>query len=316
MIFEDSGFGTPEITAFQGGRSAALSLQFDDSMESQIKNALPLLNARRLPATFFINPGQKYYASSRKIWEGEIVKAGHELGNHTFTHKGAKNVEEAEREIRGCAEVIARVYGNRSRLTPFAYPGGVPWNVPHEEQLRLYAKFLMFSTVSRQMFADGWGDGDPTSFPAKALRDRSWIQMGMHGVGGEWISTSVPNLTRLLDYLVAHQSEIWTATTSDVYKYTKERAAARPLSLTAVTERGFTLGIDCDERKIETFGKPFGFLYDMPLTIRVPVPPVWRVFTLKQGASSATGKTFAVQGKTFAQFDVLPNAGFARITKI
>lgn len=49
-------FGTPTVTPFAYGRKAAFSLEFDDSMVSQIANVLALLARYRFVATFYINP--------------------------------------------------------------------------------------------------------------------------------------------------------------------------------------------------------------------------------------------------------------------
>ncbi|RYG87727.1 MAG: hypothetical protein EON58_20490, partial [Alphaproteobacteria bacterium] len=42
------------VMPFFGGRKAAFSLEFDDSMDSQVKNALPLLAKYNFQATFYL----------------------------------------------------------------------------------------------------------------------------------------------------------------------------------------------------------------------------------------------------------------------
>ena len=124
-------YGKPEIDKFYGGMDSAISLEFDDAMNGQIDNALPLLNAKKIQATFFVNPGRPSWRDHRAAWES-MPKDGHELGNHTMQHAGAKNPEELEKEIRECAEVLDKIYG-KPRIAPFAHPGGVPWNVTKAE---------------------------------------------------------------------------------------------------------------------------------------------------------------------------------------
>ena len=307
-------YGKPEVMRFQDGRSAAFSLQFDDSMASQIKNALPLLKEYGYQATFFINPGKGYYAPNRRVWEEDIIKAGHEVGNHTFTHSGAKDAVEAEREIRGCAEVIARVYGKYPRLIPFMIPGGVPWNVSDKDLKRIFIPIRTYLAPRTAIFADGWGNGDPTTFPQSALHNRIWSQIAMHGVEGEWISTSKANLTQLLNYLTRHQSDIWTATTTDVYKYVKERDALHAIILTEATDTGFSLQVQCDEAKVDTFGLSFTTLYNMPLTVRVNVPASWKNIRVTQG--DVVARYAIAQNKAVAQFAVLPNLPAAQVRRV
>ena len=56
-----------EITKWQDGKQACVSLTFDDSSINQFRIGIPLLNERSLPGTFFIVtgniPGSKYRAS-------------------------------------------------------------------------------------------------------------------------------------------------------------------------------------------------------------------------------------------------------------
>lgn len=312
------GVGTPEITPFRDGRTAAISLQFDDSMNSQVQNALPLLAKYKIPATFFICPGTGHYKTNAKIWEGDAIRASHELGNHTFTHKGANNADEAEREIKGCADILSRLYGNQQRLMPFARPGGVPWQMTAEEQTQLLTKYRLFPTPRREFFEDNSGNPDPCAIPQNALQNRVWTQFGMHGVGGEWLSTSTANLTRILDFLVAHRDDIWTATTGTIYQYVTLRNAADPITVTKLTGTGFTLTLTCSLQKLPTYGLPLTTLYTEPLTVRVPVPASWKRFRLTQGKAvpEISASPLQIRGENIAQFNILPNRGPAQITKV
>lgn len=308
---------TPEITPYRDGRVAAISLQFDDSMNSQVQNALPLLAKYKTLATFFICPGTGHYKPNAKVWESDVLRAGHEIGNHTFTHKGANNTSEADSEIKGCTEVLTRIYNNRPRLVPFATPGGVPWKLTADELEQILTKYRLFATPRREFFDDANGNPDPCAIPKKALANHSWIQFGMHGVGGEWLSTSVPNLTRILDFLAANQSEIWTAPTGTVYQYVTQRNAAEPILLTETSGSRFTLTLKCDLKKIQTYSLPFTTLYTEPLTVRVQVPATWKRFQVAQGKtkSAVPTPTQQISGETIAQFNVLPNRGAVRVTK-
>ncbi|MGC4042450.1 MAG: polysaccharide deacetylase family protein [Armatimonas sp.] len=308
---------TPEITPYRDGRVAAISLQFDDSMNSQIQNAIPLLAKYKAFATFFICPGTGHYKPNAKVWESDVLRAGHEIGNHTLNHKGANSVSEAESEIKGCSEILTRIYGNRPRLLPFATPGGVPWKLTADELEQILVKYRLFATPRREFFDDANGNPDPCAIPKKALANRSWIQFGMHGTGGEWLSTSVANLTRILDFLTANQTDIWTAPTGTIHQYVTQRSAAEPLQLTQTSSSAFTLALKCDPKKLPTYGLPFTTLYTAPLTIRVRVPASWKRFQIVQGKTkpATPTPTQQISGETIAQFDVLPNRGAVRITK-
>src|SRR5688500_9342081 len=50
--------GQTEITKWQYGKSGAVSLTYDDVSINQFRQALPIMNRLKLPATFFIITGQ------------------------------------------------------------------------------------------------------------------------------------------------------------------------------------------------------------------------------------------------------------------
>ncbi|HEX8675666.1 MAG TPA: polysaccharide deacetylase family protein, partial [Segetibacter sp.] len=50
--------GQTEITKWQYGKNAAVSLTYDDGSTNQFSQALPIMNRLGLPATFFIITGQ------------------------------------------------------------------------------------------------------------------------------------------------------------------------------------------------------------------------------------------------------------------
>lgn len=302
---------TPVIMPFHGGAEAAVSLQFDDSMQSQVQNCLPLLAKYKIPATFFINPGRNDYPSMATAWEGEAEKAGHELANHTWTHNGAVDKAHAEDEIHHWSTYFLAKRHGKEKILPFGTPGGVPWNVTAAELEEILRKDNMFLATNRQFFEDK--DGSDPAAPAKeALESKSWARMGFHGVGGQWLSTSVENLTKVLRYLTENRTKIWVATTSDVYKYVQERDTALPVSITSPSPRGFSVEVKTDPAK-NTFGPNKQALFDAPLTIRCRVPMNWTRFTIEPGGVTQKGSTLRIDGQNYAQFDVVPNTGKLRI---
>ncbi|HXQ10911.1 MAG TPA: polysaccharide deacetylase family protein [Caulobacteraceae bacterium] len=69
--------------AWPGGARAAVSLSYDDALDSQIVNAVPALAAAGLKATFFLTKDN--VGPALDGWVG-VARAGHEIGNHTITH--------------------------------------------------------------------------------------------------------------------------------------------------------------------------------------------------------------------------------------
>jgi len=314
----DSLYGTPDVMKFKGGRPAAFSMQFDDSMDCHALFAIPELNKRALVGTFFINPGLDRHQRHKEIWEVICPKFGHELANHTMHHKGAKDEEEAAYEIGECSRYIWKLYPEGSKLRPFLSGGGTTWNCSREVRRELSAQHFLFRGFAgpgRTSVAEERGNGRCVVLAQKALEEGEWRQVGFHGVGDGWIVTSQEHYIELLDYLAAHRDEIWVATTGALYKYTQERDAVESVALTDATETGFKLSIQCDESKVRTYDRPLAELYDEPLTVRVPVPDSWQRFRVAQGEGEPVVlDTLPVDGGRCAQFDVRPNVASAVVS--
>lgn len=68
-----------------GGARAAVSLSYDDALNSQLDNALPALNAHGLKATFYLTLASEVVTQRLPEWRRAAAQ-GHELGNHTLYH--------------------------------------------------------------------------------------------------------------------------------------------------------------------------------------------------------------------------------------
>jgi peptidoglycan/xylan/chitin deacetylase (PgdA/CDA1 family) len=62
-----------EITKWQDGKLAAVSITFDDSTINQFRIALPMLNERGLPATFFVITGEIPGSEHRPMFVGRPI---------------------------------------------------------------------------------------------------------------------------------------------------------------------------------------------------------------------------------------------------
>jgi hypothetical protein len=137
-------FGAPEVMKFKGGRPAAFSLQFDDSMETQAEFAIPEMNERGLVGTFFVNPALDRHKRNVLVWEEVCPRFGHELANHTLHHQGAKDLDDADHEIGECSRYIWKLYPHKSKLLPFLGGGGTTWDIPPESLPELMKKHCLF----------------------------------------------------------------------------------------------------------------------------------------------------------------------------
>jgi len=306
-------FGTPKVLRYLGGTQAAVSLQFDDSMKSQLKNAIPMLNKRGIRATFFVITESDQFKERRQEWEVDVPKAGHVLGNHTAHHSGARSVPAMIKEIADCSADLERVYGPKVHLVSFAIPGGCPWSFRPDQLDPVLEKYHLVLATKRNFSVDK--RTDPLAFVEAAIETRSWSNVTMHGIGGEWLSTSLPKFTQLLDFIVAHRDTLWVAPDIEIYKYVQERDAARPPVLEPKGDGAFTIDLSCSPSRLAFKTDAVSDLYDEPLTLEVAVPDSWKTFTVTQADHVDKYDTMDTPTGHVARFDILPNVALATITR-
>lgn len=249
----------PKVTVarWPHDRAAAISLTFDDAMNTHLNVVAPILKTHHLAATFFVSTGRNEWKTRKAEWQC-LAAGGNEFGNHTVNHPCLLEViephsqnytpEMMEAEIRDAAADIVATTGSRRGLT-FAYRcRNMSFGQPGD-QARNEGLYLTY--VSRYAFAGrGYGSGDPQdpdemdvltvtdpgiteakdfisllAMAQPAFQKRNWGVYCFYGVGGEWLSITADTLEEFAGYLERH-SEIWTAPFGDVVPYIQERKAS------------------------------------------------------------------------------------------
>src|ERR1700710_1241628 len=76
------------------GARAAVSLTYDDGLNSQLDNAVPELKRLGMKATFFLTEDNAHWRLAD--WEA-LARDGNEVANHTMTHPCALSGFSADR---------------------------------------------------------------------------------------------------------------------------------------------------------------------------------------------------------------------------
>lgn len=98
-----------------------VALTFDDGPNERTQEMLDMLKKLDVPATFFI---VGYVAETEQDMVRKIYEAGHEIENHSYSHRRFNTLsdDEIEPEITKCAAIIKSITGHTS--TYFRPPGG------------------------------------------------------------------------------------------------------------------------------------------------------------------------------------------------
>jgi peptidoglycan/xylan/chitin deacetylase (PgdA/CDA1 family) len=226
-------------------------MTFDDGMISQFNNALPLLQAHGLKATFFIVVDYLgYEAFVDELNIGDLAAAGQEIGSHSRTHPELTSLEswEQDDELSVSQSILQGLSGQD--VTTFAYPAG-----DYDEDVIAMTDDYYIAARTANAWAlnasspnlytlniigpnDG-GTGDPNVIPYlqgwvdDAVADNKWAIEMFHSVGypGGEDNVSSTALSTHMDYLVANEPNVWTAPMGTVAEYIYERDAASVTTL-------------------------------------------------------------------------------------
>jgi len=302
---------TVTVARWPRDRAAAISLTFDDGINSHLDHVRSILKKHHLNATFFVATGMGPWEKRKAEWK-QLAADGNELGNHTVhhpcllpqitPHSQDYTPQMMEAEIKDAAQEIQEATGSKRGMT-FAYPcGNMSFGNPADEvkNAALYARYVAENSFAARGYGAGGTQG-PEDINILAINDlgltsdkdfltlldmarpavqgHNWGVYAFHGVGGDWLSITPETLDELASYLEKH-SEIWTATFGDVVRYIQESKAAS-MRITNSNSNSLTVSLSwpMDKRT-----------YDVPLTLKVEVPQAWQ-----DASATGDGKTLTVK---------------------
>ncbi|HEV2401947.1 MAG TPA: polysaccharide deacetylase family protein [Candidatus Sulfotelmatobacter sp.] len=287
-------------------RVAAVSLTFDDGIDSHLDHVGPILKKHHLNGTFFVATGLGPWEKRKAEWK-QLADEGNELANHTVhhpcllpeitPHSQDYTPEMMEAEIEDAARGIQQVTGSQRGMT-FAYPcGNMSFGKPQDEvrNAALYARYIAENSFGARVYGANGSQGPEDinvlaindlgftadkDFPAlldmarPGIQAHNWGVYAFHGVGGDWLAITPETFDELAAYFERHP-EVWTATFGDVLRYIEESKAAAP-RVTQSDASSITLSMSWPlDKKI----------YDVPLTLKMQMPQGW-----KEASATADGK--------------------------
>jgi peptidoglycan-N-acetylglucosamine deacetylase len=273
----------PEISRWYNNYDCAISLRFDDNLDSHVEYVIPLLNKYGFKGTFMINPGRNY-KKYQDFWENQLPQMGHRWGNHTWHHTGAKNPEEAEFEIGEVSKLIWKLYPNESKLNVFASGGGEEWGGKRwSEALPVYKEIVkkyylidlydgnhpalgLNSDYSLQEVKDkideAVSEKKHQAFLFHKIGNKNLIDYARKIITGYNYTFEEEKFSKMIQYLNSRSDRIWVAPLVQILKYQREFKAS---SLELVKKDSHKIVM---RLKIET--DPI--LYDQDLTLILPTP--------------------------------------------
>lgn len=156
FVPNSSMFG--KVYARQRVPDKIIALTFDDGPNDHAtREIMGLLDKYQVKATFFLVGSN---VEAHPMLARDLVEAGHEIGNHTWDHKGISTPATYRREIMAAQQTIEHATGVRPALFRPPYGQKTPW---------------MLAEVKKQnMRAIGWSvsANDPRQPPPEILAGR------------------------------------------------------------------------------------------------------------------------------------------------
>ncbi len=232
---------------------AAVSLSYDDAVDSQLDNAVPTLNKYGLKGTFYLKLASPVVANRLPEWRA-AASAGHELGNHTLFHQCSHSlpnrdwvtpeddldkisVAQLKNQIVLANTMLYAIDGKQERT--FTAPCGDSKAAGEYYIDSIKSEFVAIKSVIDDGITPAMKTVDPYAIHfaipfnvtgkqlidivKKAAAKGTMVNLTFHGVGGDHLSTSKEAHEELVKYLSENKDIYWTDTFLNIMKYVKEQ---------------------------------------------------------------------------------------------
>lgn len=239
---------------------AAVSLSYDDALDSQLDIAIPALNRHRLKGSFYLTLANPSVSKRMPEWR-KAARQGHELGNHTLFHQCSGSVpghewvkpkndldktsaEQMKDQVTLANTMLQAIDGRHERT--FTVPCGDQKAedgnyVDTVKQEFVAIKAAMGNGVTEDMNTlDPYAVNviAPSNVTGKQLIDivkaaeekGTMANFTFHGVGGDYLQVSKEAHEELLKFLAEHRDIYWTDTFISIMKYvgSQKKPVANP----------------------------------------------------------------------------------------
>ena len=234
------------------GAKAAVSLAYDDALDSQLDHAIPTLDKYGLKGSFYLQLSNPPVAKRMEAWRA-AARHGHELGNHTLFHQcshslpghewvqkhrdlDTTSVEQMKDQVIVANTMLYAIDGKRERT--FTVPcfdrkaGGEDYLPSIKSEFVAIKGGAGGGIVASMMELDPYAVpvAAPVNLTGKQLIDMvreagakgTMVNFTFHGIGGDYLSISKEAHEELVSYLAANKKLYWTDTFLNIMKHVKK----------------------------------------------------------------------------------------------
>jgi len=232
------------------GARVAVSLSYDDALDSQLDNAVPTLNRHGLKASFYLTLVSPSVRERMTDWRA-LAANGHELGNHTIYHPCSGSLPDRDwvQPYRDTdtytldqmvdevvmANTILNAIDGKTRRT-FTPPCD-DLIVDGENYLVSVDQFFVaikgqsngMPETSYRLFApDGESGQELIDYVTSHSQDGMLLNILFHGVGGDHLAVSSEAHDNLLRFLAENSDTYWVDTFLTIMTHAQAQRDAAP----------------------------------------------------------------------------------------
>jgi peptidoglycan/xylan/chitin deacetylase (PgdA/CDA1 family) len=250
--------GADPAFRWPGDARAAVSLAYDDALDSQLDIALPALNRAGLKGSFYLTLSNPSVAGRLQAWRAAAAQ-GHELGNHTLFHHCSRSrpgrdwvpqhrnldtlsVAQLQDQIILANAMLHAIDGQTRRT--FTTPCGDLQAGGHDYLDAIKSEFVGIksragSGITASMTgldpydvvvhaAEGLSGKQLIDMVKAAAAQGTMVNFTFHGIGGDYLTTSQEAHAELLAYLADNRKTLWTDTFLNIMTHVRARQATAP----------------------------------------------------------------------------------------
>lgn len=252
LAFPLAAGAAPPGFPWPDGQRAAVSLAYDDALDSQLDNAIPALDRHGFHASFYLPLAADTLRTRVDDWRAAAAR-GHELGNHTLFHQCSGSGEdrdwvapERDLDTTPAARMRDQVLLANAMLAAIDGRHERTFTVPCGDAIAGGGNYV--DLVAQDFVAIKLGFGavvpdmaglDPHAVTVEAPVDATGAQLialveeagrrgtmvnfTFHGIGGDHLAVSTSAHAQLLDYLSRHRDVYWVDTFIDIMRYVRRQ---------------------------------------------------------------------------------------------
>ncbi|QDE32371.1 polysaccharide deacetylase family protein [Shewanella polaris] len=247
LLFSFSSYSQTPSKEFTwpGGRTLAISLSYDDALNSQLDHVIPELNKHHFKASFYVVANSPVLNVRMEEWRA-VANAGHELGNHSVYHpcRGSRadrdwvemhhdldhySVIQMIEEL-AVANILLKAIDGKTERT-YTVPCGdllVGSNLPVGGKKYLNDIEHLFTAIKGQgddkrfspiLYPEGQNGEQLIEYVQKLSSDILLINIIFHGVGGDYLSVSSEAHAELLTFLADNRELYYVDSYINLMRY-------------------------------------------------------------------------------------------------